>query len=360
MQVRGTVRDDAICVIGAGAQTPVGRSLLASASAIRCNISAAAEHPFMIDRHGESMVVARAPWLDLSSRLDARIAALAIDAAKEAIYPIAPRFAWLRRHIRLYIALTADYLDDRGRSGVADRVAAGLELKDEGWTSSRSERLAYIADGHAAGLLALEHAVRDVKRGAVELALVGGSDSCIAPERLESIDYAGRLHTVKDSWGFTPGEGAAFTLVTTGAIARRLGAEPLGEILSVACAPEEMLMATRTVCTGQGLTSAFRAALEHQPRVTHTFCDLNGEIYRAEEYGFAITRTASAFESAERFTAPASVCGDVGSASGSLAIGLSVAAFARSAGEGPVHLAWSSSATTPLRGAAVLCQPGAN
>src|SRR5262245_18259186 len=161
-----TVHDSAICIIGAGAQTPVGRSLLASASAIRCNISAAAEHPFMIDRHGEPMVVARAPWVDLSSRLDARIAALAIDAAKEAIYPIAPRFASLRRHIHLYIALTADYLDDRGRSGVADRVAAGLELKDEGSTSL-GERLVRVADGHAAGLLALEHAVRDVKRGAV-------------------------------------------------------------------------------------------------------------------------------------------------------------------------------------------------
>jgi 3-oxoacyl-[acyl-carrier-protein] synthase-1 len=353
-----TVRDNAICIIGAGAQTPVGRSLLASAAAIRCNISAAAEHPFMIDRHGEPMVVARVPWLDLKSSLDARITELAIDAAKEAVYPIAPRFASLRRHMHLYIALSADYLDDRVRRIIADRVAAGLELLDEGATSL-GERLVRVADGHAAGLLALEHAVRDIEHGKVELALVGGADSWIGPERLESIDYAGRIHTVKDSWGFIPGEGAAFTLVTTGAIARRLGVEPLGEILSVACAGEEMLMATRTVCTGQGLTAAFVAALEGQPRVTHAFCDLNGEIYRAEEYGFAITRTGSAFENADRFTAPASVCGDVGSASGSLAVGLSIAAFARSAGEGPVHLAWSSSATTPLRAAAVLREPGA-
>ncbi|HEY1309217.1 MAG TPA: beta-ketoacyl synthase N-terminal-like domain-containing protein [Vicinamibacterales bacterium] len=352
-----TVRDNAICIIGAGAQTPVGRSLLASAAAIRCNISAAAEHPFMIDRHGEPMVVARAPWLDLRSSLDARITELAVDAAKEAIYPIAPRFASLKRHMHLYIALSADSLDDRVRRVIADRVAAGLDLLDEG-AASLGERLVRVADGHAAGLLALENAVRDIQRGKVELALVGGADSWIVPERLESIDYAGRMHTVKDSWGFMPGEGAAFTLLTTGAIARRFGVEPLGEILSVACTGEEMLMATRTVCTGQGLTAAFVAALEGQPRVTHTFCDLNGEIYRAEEYGFAITRTGSAFENADRFTAAAAVCGDVGSASGSLAVGLSVAAFARSAGEGPVHLAWSSSATMPLRAAAVLRQPG--
>jgi len=93
--------------------------------------------------------------------------------------------------------------------------------------------------------------------------------------------------------------------------------------------------------------------------VTHTFCDLNGEIYRAEEYGFAITRAGSAFEHADRFTAPAASCGDVGSASGSLAVAMSVAAAMRSSGEGPVHLAWSSSATTPLRAAAVLRQPSA-
>jgi 3-oxoacyl-[acyl-carrier-protein] synthase-1 len=167
------------------------------------------------------------------------------------------------------------------------------------------------------------------------------------------------LHSAKDSWGFTPGEGAAFTLVTTGRVARRLGAQPLGELLSVACADERMLMATPTVCTGQGLTSAFLTALDGQPRVTHTFCDLNGEIYRAEEYGFAIARTARAFETADRFTAPAASCGDVGSASGSLAVALCIAAWTRSSGEGPVHLAWSSNATTPLRAAAVLRQPSA-
>src|SRR5215467_11689302 len=352
------VRDDAICIIGAGAQTPVGRSLLASASAIRCNISAGAEHPFMIDRHGEPMMVARAPWLDLSLRLDARITALAIDAAKEAVYSIRPRLEALRRHMHLYMALTADFLDDRGRRGVAERVLAGLGLNDDD-LASRAERLVLVSDGHAAGLLALERAVRDIQRGDVELALVGGADSWIVPELLEWIDYGGRLHTVKDSWGFTPVEGAAFALVTTGRVARRLDVDPLSEILSVACADEQMLMATRTVCTGQGLTSAFFAALDGQPPVTHTFCDLNGEIYRAEEYGFAIARTGSAFENADRFTAPAVSCGDVGSASGSLGVALSVAAGMRSSGEGPVHLAWSSSATTSLRAAAVLRQPAA-
>jgi 3-oxoacyl-[acyl-carrier-protein] synthase-1 len=353
-----TVRDGAICIIGAGAQTPVGRSLLASASAIRCNISAGAEHPFMIDRHGDPMMVARAPWLDMSLRLDARVAALAIGAAREAVYPIASRLGTLRRHIHLYLALTADYLDDRGRQGVADQVRAGLELIDDG-PMSRGERLVLVSDGHAASLLALERAVRDIQRGDVELALVGGADSWIEPELLEWIDYGGRLHTAKDSWGFTPGEGAAFALVTTGRVARRLGVAPLAELLAVACADENMLMATRTVCTGQGLTAAFLAALDGQPLVTHTFCDLNGEIYRAEEYGFAITRAGSAFENADRFTAPAASCGDVGSASGSLAVALSVAAWTQSSGDGPVHLAWSSSATTPLRAAAVLRQASA-
>ncbi|MFO0828491.1 MAG: beta-ketoacyl synthase N-terminal-like domain-containing protein [Phycisphaerales bacterium] len=342
-------------IVGAGAQTPVGRYVLAAAAAVRCGISAYAEHPFMIDKHGEPMVVARADWLDETLPLADRIVTLAVDAAQEALHPIATQLPALRREMRVHLALSAENLPDPAqRQIVLDRFAAGA-----GFTPA-DPPIEPVADGHAGGLLALENACRQLRRGEASLCLVGGTDSWLGPERLEAIDLAGRLHSVNYSWGFTPGEGAGFCLVTTGAMARRLGLPPLAELLAVATAQETKLMGTKTVCIGEGLTAAFRGVLNPSHPVSHSYCDFNGETYRADEYGFTICRTRERFEDPGSFTAAAECWGDVGAASGPLAITLPLAAWSRGYAKGPVTLAWSSSARAPLRAAALLKQPAAS
>lgn len=345
------LQNEAIYIVGAGAQTPVGRCVLAAAAAVRCGISAYAEHPFMIDKHGEPMVVARADWLDETLPLEDRIVTLAVDAAQEALDPLIAALPSLRRQIQIHLALSAENLPDPARrQDVLDRFAlgAGFSPTDRGMEP--------VVDGHAGGLLALENAVRQLRRGVAKLCLVGGADSWIDPQRLEAIDFAGRLHSVNHSWGFTPGEGAGFCLITTGASARGLGLNPLAELLAVATAQETKLMGTRTVCLGEGLTAAFRGVLTPRDRVAHSYCDFNGETYRAEEYGFTICRTSDCFEDAGSFTASAECWGDVGAASGSLALTLPLAAWTRGYAKGSVNLAWSSSASAPLRAAALLKQ----
>jgi len=347
-----SIRDDAIYIVGAGAQTPLGRSVLSGAAAVRCGISAVAEHPYMIDRHGEPMVVARAPWLNDSVALEERVVTLAVDAAREAIHPIAGRFDSVRRHIHVHVALSAENLADPcQRQRVLDRFATATDLTAE---TARGAQIECVVDGHAGGLLALERAARQLVRGDAELCLVGAADSWLDVDRLEHLDYSGRMHSLNDRWGFTPGEGAAFCLVTTGTVARRLALTPLGELLAVASAQETNVMGSENVCTGDGLTSAFRSVLDRQPRVGHIYCDLNGETYRAEEYGFTICRMAESFENADCFTAPAECWGDAGAASGLLAVTMPLAAWAGGYDEGAVQLAWSSSATSPLRAAALL------
>ncbi len=345
------LQDESIYIVGAGAQTPVGRYVLAAAAAVRCGISAYAEHPFMIDKHGEPMVVARCEWLDETQPLEARVITLAVDAAQEALHPLAAQLPTLRSRMRIHLALSAENLPDAAvRQRVLDGFAVGA-----GFTL-RETPIEPVVDGHAGGLLALENAVRQLRRGETHLCLVGGTDSWLDPERLKSIDLAGRLHSVNYSWGFTPGEGAGFCLVTTGDGARRLGVTPLAELLNVATAQEAKLMGTQTVCIGEGLTAAFRGVLDPSHRVAHSYCDFNGETYRADEYGFAICRTSKCFEDAGSFTAAAECWGDVGAASGSLALTLPLAAWSRGYAMGPVTLAWSSSARAPLRAAALLRQ----
>ena len=342
------LNDEAIYIVGAGAQTPVGRSALAAAAAVRCGISVYAEHPFMIDKHGEPMVVARADWLGETAPLVDRIVKLAVDAAAEALYPLGELNAAMLRETRVHFALSAENLPDPSQQReVVDRFAAEAGVTAGG-------HIEVFSEGHAGGLLALESAVNELRSRQAPVCLVGAADSWLDPERLEAIDFAGRLHSVNYSWGFTPGEGAGFCLVATGAMARRLNVQPLAEVLAVATAQETKLIGTQTVCLGEGLTAAFQRVLDPRHRVAHSYCDFNGETYRADEYGFTICRTSECFEDAGSFTAADECWGDVGAASGVLALTLPLAAWSRGYSKGPVNLAWSSSAHAPLRAAVLL------
>ncbi len=347
------VRDGAVYVVGAGAQTAVGRSTLAAAAAVRCGVSAYAEHPYMIDRHGEPMVVARAEWLDAALPADQRVAVLAADAAREALAPLAGRLDRLGGPGFVHVALAAETLPD---AAARERLVAWA-LARAGVDPSRVVA-DVVADGHAGGLLALERAASRLRAGQAHCCLVGGADSWLDPERLEEVDAAGRLHSVHQSWGFTPGEGAGFVALATGAAARALGLTPLAEVHGVATAAEPTPMGARAVCVGEGLTAAFRAVLDPRSPAAHGYCDLNGETYRAEEYGFSVCRTGDRFADASSFTAGAECWGDVGAASAPLGIGLAVASWARGYAPGAAQLVWGSSAGGPLRGAALLRAPG--
>jgi len=83
------------------------------------------------------------------------------------------------------------------------------------------------------------------------------------------------------------------------------------------------------------------------------FCDMNGEPYRADEYGFACLRTGEAFASASEFVAPADCLGDVSAASVPLGIMLSSIAVRKRYARGPYALVWASSEGGD-RGAALL------
>ena len=134
----------------------------------------------------------------------------------------------------------------------------------------------------------------------------------------------------------------------------RDGLRPLAELVAVAVAREPQVLGAPGVCVGEGLTAAFRAVLDPERPVARSYCDFNGETYRADEFGFAVGRLGACFHDAGRFTAAAESWGDVGAASGVLALVLPLAVWARGYADGAMQLVWSSSAAGSLRGAAVL------
>ncbi|MCV2890305.1 beta-ketoacyl synthase N-terminal-like domain-containing protein [Ruegeria aquimaris] len=332
---------DEIVIISAGARTPLGFSLPASAAAVRAGISVIGDHPFMIDRFGQPMKVTRDTALDpIASGIDREVD-LATSAALEALKPV------LENTKISDVTLMISTGEDRPGKPLshADSVYAGLcdRLADHVGTS----RGGVIAEGHSGGLVALHHAARALVTQQAELCLVGGVDSYLVPETLEWLDEGERLHSDGNKYGFCPGEGAGFCLMARKDTANRLGLHRVLRVVATEIGKEENLIGTETICLGEGLGSVL-AALgtflpDPQQPVDRILCDMNGERYRGNEYGFAVLRSTGLFRDAAGFETPADCWGDLGAATGPACVGLIMQAHDRGYAGGPLSVVWGGS-----------------
>ena len=82
-----TDRKSPICIVGVGAVTAVGLTAPSAAAAVRAGIAGFGEHPFMVDRQGEPMIVAAVPNLGNDSSGGDRFGQRAL-ALHEALLPL--------------------------------------------------------------------------------------------------------------------------------------------------------------------------------------------------------------------------------------------------------------------------------
>ena len=330
--------NQSICVVAVGAYTAVGATAPAAAAAVRAGIAGFSEHPYLLSRDGEPLVVARAPKIDDDPTGLERLLRLAIPAAREALAAIDPH---PRERAATYLILGLP-VDRPGKpAGLNEQLANGLRAK-LGIAGAE-----VIPCGHAAGLLALEAARRRLHSGQSAFCLVGGVDSYLDADTLEWLDDCEQIHGGDNAWGFIPGEAAGFCLLALADVAQRYELSASTRVTGIASSREKNLIKTESVCLGRGLTEAFEQVLVALPseddKVAQVICDMNGEPYRADEYGFTLLRTGNRFIDATRFTAPADCWGDVGAASGPLFINLAVAAALRGYAPGRHTLVWTSS-----------------
>jgi len=295
-----------------------------------------------------------APWLAVDVDASDRFGSLLLPALDEAMEPLDGTTGGPFR-LGLALALPAD------RPGLPDGLAALLRRLVGKAFPGRFSGIGVFPVGHAAGLLALDEAWRRIADKSFDACVVAGVESYLAPDTLEWLEELEQLHgagVTNNAWGFIPGEAAGAVLVMGAAVVERIGLEPLGEVLGVGVGREHNLIKTDSVCVGKGLTTAFRRSLSPLPvaaRVSDVFCDMNGEPYRADEFGFACLRTKERFESASDFVAPADCWGDVSAASGPLGLTLAVAAGRKGYSRGAYSLIWTSSESGER--AAALVQP---
>lgn len=330
------------CVVAFGACTPVGRSAWASAAAVRAGISGFAEHPFMVDSISEPMRMAVVPGFEIELGGIARFEALLFAALDEALAVVARP---VDQPLRIGLALALPALRPGVPDGLSGQIDEAISARYRGVFSTTM----HFPQGHAGGLQALDAALDTLARGRADACLVAGIDSYADPDALEWLEANEQLHGAgpsNNAWGFIPGEAGAALLLVDEGVANDRGLPVLAHVLGVGIANELNRIKTPTVCVGRGLTEALQAALRRVPtgsRVSDIYCDMNGEPYRADEYGFASVRTAAAFVDTGEFLTPADCWGDVGAATGPLLIGLAAVAGCKRYSRGPLALVWASS-----------------
>jgi 3-oxoacyl-[acyl-carrier-protein] synthase-1 len=311
------------------------------------------EHPFMIDRVGDPMPGALDVQLDPGFMGPERLLALAETALREVCAPLTHDTRTPRLRLPLYLGLPEI------RPGFTEQDAATVRsglTRFEGLPITISDVSMYT-QGHAAGLAALAMAIEQIRQGACEACLVGGVESYFHPDTMEWLDENRQLAGAVSRSAFVPGEGAGFCLLMTERARTRLSLVALARVLTVAIGTETKLIKTSDICLGAGLTSVVKNAVSglslSSGRINAVICDINGERYRGEEWGFVCLRLSQYFDDPIAYDSPADCWGDMGAASGPLFAMLACQAAAHGYAKGQRTLMWTSS-EGGLRGAAVV------
>jgi 3-oxoacyl-[acyl-carrier-protein] synthase-1 len=214
---------------------------------------------------------------------------------------------------------------------------AGVKLDERG---SRTYR-----QGGAGGLIALSEALALLAAERHPYVLVGGVDSFFDSRRLVELDAEDRLHGSSRD-GFVPGEGAAFLLLGSRALRRRLVLPPLARVTGVGLGVEKGHRYSPEPYRGDGLAQAFRALLAElpadTPKVRCVYAALNGESMPTKEWGVAVIRNPGRFAEDLRIEHPADCVGDAGAALGPLMVALAAMGIRDGYREEPC-LVWSTS-----------------
>jgi 3-oxoacyl-[acyl-carrier-protein] synthase I len=340
-----------IYIMAVGARTPLGLGGAPAAAAVRAGITIGqGEHPFMVDCVGDLMPAAIDTEIDPRYMGPKRLVMLAETALREACESLVrtPR-------LRLPVYLGLPEIRPGFTPQDAEVVQAGLaEIKE---LPVELGEVQGFTQGHAAGLLALSAATEQMQRGGCGVCLVGGVDSYFQPDTMEWLDGNRQLLNSVSRSGFIPGEGAGFCLLMTERTRERQKLKALAQVRAVAVGKETKLIKTEDMCFGEGLTATVREAVTGlrlpDERINEVICDMNGERYRGEEWGFVCLRLSQFFDDPTAYRSPAECWGDVGAASGPLFAMLACQAAGRGYAAGSRTLLWASS-EAGLRSCAVL------
>jgi 3-oxoacyl-[acyl-carrier-protein] synthase I len=214
-----------------------------------------------------------------------------------------------------------------------------------GWPGGLPDLRQVSFAGHAGGAACLARACSDLLSGRVSTAVVGAVDSLLDPATVSWLHNTGRLKLSGMPVGLMPGEAAVFLVLNPGIDEGEL------EVVAASLAQEPKTLLAGATSVGEGLAQALSQVAERarwkSAAPAWLIGDLNGEIYRANEWGHTVARLRSdwpALEQAELWL-PALHLGDTGAASALVAVCTALHAFRRGYAPAETAVVMSSSET---------------
>jgi 3-oxoacyl-[acyl-carrier-protein] synthase I len=195
---------------------------------------------------------------------------------------------------------------------------------------------------------ALQYAWHGLSSGRFERIIVGGVDACTDADFLAAAFHFNALKTDDQPSGFQPGEAAAFLTLETAGAAHKRGSRVLAWINAAVTGNDQVPRCSRKPALGVGLSETIEACLSFLPErdaVGWILGDLNGDAFKANDWGYAATRLSARGRRTGTLPVvlPAESFGEIGAAHGAVASCMAVRAYARSYAPAKQALVWLSS-----------------
>jgi len=220
-------------------------------------------------------------------------------------------------HTDIYLALpplNRYYMD----SNIAEKLPKEI-CSNNPFLLDKEHQIKLYPDGHAAAATALQDAMLALEEDRINYAIIGGVDSLVFIDTLLFFFKKGRIKYENNPYGFTPGEAAAFILLEKCCHAQKRNAAIMSAIEAPHTETEPITIWSDKPGAGSGLSQVisktFADLSDHGENTGTIICDLNGEPYRAKEFGYAISRSLNGIKTNWQLVHPASNLGDTGAAS---------------------------------------------
>ncbi|AKJ01562.1 beta-ketoacyl synthase domain protein [Archangium gephyra] len=200
--------------------------------------------------------------------------------------------------------------------------------------------------GAAGVMMLVEQARMLLANRSIRFCILLALDSYLSVDRLTWLDKARRLHSPRNVDGFIPGEAACALLLEHRRTAEARGVPLRGVVGPMAAGTEPVAVDSGRWSTGAGLCQALHPLLRAgwgEAIGEWTLCNLNGESYRAREWGLVQARLAKSLKATRKLQHPADRMGDAGTAMTAILMASACHAFSRRHAPAPVALVWVAS-----------------
>lgn len=302
-----------VYIVGAGCTFPSGPNLALADIAHRTGLAMIRRRPLFVDRCGipiKASYFTSVPFEDETLRWQMM--------CKEALQDLLSTIPANIQHFPLRLWLVLPPPERPGipasLAEVVSKVATSILLN--------CQQVTLIHGSHASGINVLDQVMQiQAKDIQTMLDIVLAVDSWMAHDTLLWLDKQQLIYgsyvpfrgkNKVNAYGRVPGEGAAAIALSRHPLKYRTS-----EIKGVGVGNERYLRGDEQPCTGQGLSDAANLAwqMADKPIVSSLFTDMNGEPYRADEYGFTLQRCTGVLSADYQRHTPVLCSGDLGCAS---------------------------------------------